>query len=233
MKTRLFFVLALLMLSSSLFSVIYPQAGFESYLGANRMTLLTPWFGVRVGISPQLSLLFKYYNHNLSYNYINGEETKIQRKAVLSNFTTALYVQKKSVYFFGAFSYFQGTDTYKALAFDGGIGAKIVGNLSAELGTYLIRESSILWHPAEAERYIFLYALKGGLQYKISKWLTVKTHVYFHQNEEDMKASSVMAGIVLTPKGPFIINIYYFKYSESADYRFSGDYLSMGLNFYY
>lgn len=29
------------------------------------------------------------------------------------------------------------------------------------------------------------------------------------------------------------VTVYYFRYSESEYYRFAGDYVSMGLNFYY
>ncbi|MCJ7580941.1 MAG: hypothetical protein MUP98_10460 [Candidatus Aminicenantes bacterium] len=233
MKLKSISFLAILFFSTFLYAGVYPQAGIESYLGTNNMRLFTPWVGIRVNLSPNASFLLKYYNHNLSYNYINNHEVEIQRKASLSNFTTGIYAQKKNVYFFGALSYFRGTDAYRALAFDGGIGTKIIGNLSAEIGTYLIRESSILWHPNEDMRYIFLYSIKGGLKYKITKWLTIQARFNLYQNVEDVKASSVMAGLQIIPWGPLFFNIYYIKYSESADYQFSGDFLSMGINIYY
>lgn len=235
MKSKVFSVAGLLFLSAALSAQIYPQAGIESYLGANKLFLLSPWLGVRVSVSSQMSFLFKYYNHSLSYTYLANdadEPVEMKRKANISNLTTGIYAQKNNTYYFSAVSYMFGTDAYKALVFDGGVGTNIVGPLSAEIGTYIIRESSILWHPDDDERNIFTFSAKGGLNLKIFEWLTLQGRGYFYWNLENVKASSFSAGLILTPAGPLFINIYYFRYAESADYKFSGDYFSIGINYY-
>ena len=48
---------------------VYPQAGFEMYLGANRLRLWKPWVALRFSLSDNASLLLKYYHHGLSYDY--------------------------------------------------------------------------------------------------------------------------------------------------------------------
>jgi len=235
MKTKVFLIVMLLFMSTALCAQFFPQAGIESYLGANKLFLLSPWLGVRVSVSPQMSLLVKYYNHSLSYSYLandSDEPIEVEMKANLSNLTTGFYAQKKNTYYFSAVSYMFGTDAYKALVFDGGVGTKLFGPISAEIGTYLLRESSVLWHPDEEERGISIYSVKGGLNLKVFKWLTLQGRGYYYLNSESVKAASYSVGLVITPAGPLFINFYYFKYSESADYKFKGDYFSIGINYY-
>lgn len=236
MKIKVFILAALIFIPAVLSAQFYPQAGIESYMGANRLFLLSPWLGVRVSLSPQISLLFKYYNHSLSYTYLANNEddpVEVKRKANLSNVTTGFYAQKKKTYYFSAVSYLFGTEAYHALAFDGGVGSKIIGPVSAEIGTYLLRESSVLWHPDEERRGISICSVKGGLNIQILKWLTLQGRGYYYMCSENVKASSFSLGLVITPAGPLFIHFYYFKYSESADYHFSGDYFSIGINYYH
>jgi hypothetical protein len=161
------------------------------------------------------------------------EPVEVKRKANLSNVTTGFYAQKKKTYYFSAVSYLFGTEAYHALAFDGGIGSKIIGPVSAEIGTYLLRESSILWHPDEERRGISICSVKGGLNIQILKWLTLQGRGYYYMCSENVNASSFSIGVVFTPVDPLFIHFYYFKYSESADYHFSGDYFSIGINYYH
>lgn len=236
MKMKAIYLMLLLFASSTLSGQIYPQAGIETYLGANELFLLSPWLGVRIRVSPHMSWLLKYYNHSISYSYLsNGSDEPVEkeRKANFSNLTTGFYAQKKNTHYFSAVSYMFGTDDYKAFVFDGGVGAKIAGPLSFEVGTYFIRESSVLWHPDEVDRGISIYSVKGGLDLKFFKWLALQGRGYLYWSSESVKASSFSVGLVLTPVGPLFINFHYFKYSESADYKFSGDYFSAGINYYW
>lgn len=234
MRLRLIAILLLLLcVCSNLFAGIYPQAGIETYIGSNKLFIYTPWIGLRVGLSNNASLLLKYYNHNISFNYVNDELEKKKRTAHLSNFTTALYVQKWGHDFYSALSYFLGSDSHRALAFDSGASLKITKWLFFEAGVYLLNEKSILWYPDEEVRNIFLYSVKGGVKFKINKWISIQPRIYLYRNSEDVDAFTYSIGLNITPKDPFYINLSYFKYSESAQYRFSGDYLSVGLHFYY
>jgi len=82
-------------------------------------------------------------------------------------------------------------------------------------------------------RRIFLYSANGGVKFKLNKWISINPKIYFYKNSEGVKASTFSIGLELTPKDPIYINLSYFKYSESAQYRFSGDFISIGLNLYY
>lgn len=226
-------ILCLLCISSNLFAKVYPQAGFETYIGPNSLFLFTPWAGLRFGLYNNASLIFKYYNHNIRYNYLNDEDEETKRVAHLSNFTMVLYAQKGGHDFYSALSYFLGTDSYRALALDAGTGLKISGRLTVEAGIYLLNENSILWYPDEDVRNIFLYSANGGVKFKLNKWISIKPKIYLYKNSENVKASTYSIGLVLTPKDPIYITLFYFRYSESARYRFSGNYISIGLNIYY
>ncbi len=50
-------------------SLLFPQAGFEYYLGANKFRSLKPWVGLRVSLAANSSFLVKYTFHELSFDY--------------------------------------------------------------------------------------------------------------------------------------------------------------------
>lgn len=218
---------------STLFAGVYPQAGFETYVGSNSLFTYTPWAGMRIKLSNHTSLILKYYNHNLRFNYLNNELAKIKRVARLSNFTTVLYAQKGGHDFYSAVSYFIGSDSYKALALDAGTAIKFTKKAALEAGIYFLNERSILWYPDEEVRNIALYSAKVGVKYNINKWLSITPKIYLYKNSEDVTASTYSIGLTFIPKEPLFLTLYYFRYKESAQYRFSGDYVSLGLNFYY
>ena len=232
MRLRIIAII-LLCMCSNLFASVYPQAGIEAYIGSNNLFIYTPWLGLRVGLSQNISLLLKYYNHNISFNNVNDDLEKEKRTAHLSNFTTALYAQKWGHDFYSSVSYFSGSDSYKALAFDLGTSLKITKWLFFEAGVYLLNEKSILWYPNDKVRNIFLYSVKGGMKFKINKWISIQPRIYLYRNSEDVGAFTYSIGLNIIPKDPFYISLSYSKYSESAQYRFSGDYLSIGLHIYY
>ncbi len=230
---RKFIIVFILSVSANLYAGIYPQTGAETYIGKNKLFVFTPWVGLRIGLSNSASLIFKYYNHNIRFNYLNDEGNDTKRIAHLSNFTTVIYAQKNQHDFYSAFSYFVGTDSYRAFALDSGAAIRVSDRIKLEMGTYILKENSILWYPNEKSRNISLYSLKGGIGFRVFKWFSINPKIYLYSNSEDVKASTYSLGFIFIPKSPIYITLYYFKYSESAQYRFSGDYISVGLNFYY
>ncbi len=222
----------LILFSNLSFSAIYPQFGIESTGGSNKLFLLTPWLGLRYPVSQNSSFLIKYYNHNISFNYLI-EETEKKRNANISNFSLVYYFQNPNTELYSALSFLTGTDSYKAFALDCGFSKPLLRWLKTEIGFYLLKESSILWYPDEDIRDIFLYLLKGTLKVKLKKNIDFNSNFYFSINSEDVNAYSASIGFIYSPKEPFYLFLFYSRYSESAQYKFSGNYISMGLNFYY
>lgn len=217
---------------------VYPQAGMEFYGGANSLALLTPWAAVRFSLSPQASLILKYYNHNLSYHYQDYDEaTDVfvpkKRQATISNITSVMYYQKGKTTAWGAASYLFGTDSYRAVALDAGVGRSLSERLTVETGVYFLREGSVLWYPEGPQRTINLYSLKGAVKLQVLKNVVFNPNIYLYRNSESVTALSYSLGLIVTPFNPAYLTVYYFRYSESAQYRFSGNYVSIGLNFYY
>ncbi len=228
-----FIIICLLIIPSSVFSDVYPQAGLESYTGPNNFFSITPWIGLRMGLSNHASFILKYYNHNIRFHYQNDDSEKIKRSAQLSNFTAVLYAQKWQHDFYSALSLFLGTDSYRALAFNAGTALKISKKLTVEVGTYLLNEKSVLWYPTEEVRNISLYSLNGGGRFYFNERFNISSKIYVYRNSEDVSASTYSVGLTFIPKPPIYITLNYFRYSESSQYRFSGNYLSFGINFYY
>lgn len=231
---KIFKILSFIILISNFsFSSILPQFGIESITGENKLFLFTPWLGLRYPISQNSSFLFKYYNHSISFNYQAEEEMEKKRNANISNFSLVYYFQNPGNELYSALSFLIGSDSYRGIAFDCGFSKYLLKWLKAEMGFYLLKESSILWYPDEDIRDIFLYSLKGGLKFKLRGNLEFNPNFYFSRNSEDVNAYSISAGFIYSPKEPLYLFVFYSRYSESAQYRFSGNYLSFGINFYY
>lgn len=197
------------------------------------MRNIMPWVGLRIPLSSTTSVLVKFFNANVSYSYPVDEGVVNTRKAVLSNFTGALYHQKESLEAYGSLSVLVGSDGYSAQAFDVGVSRRIAGPVHLEIGTYILREDSILWYPDDPHRTISVYSIRGGIKIKVGSWLTLNPRYHIYRNSEDVNASALAFGVILTPAHPFALTLYYFRYSESAQYRFSGDYFSAGFSLYY
>ncbi|OGD26627.1 MAG: hypothetical protein A2Y56_09800 [Candidatus Aminicenantes bacterium RBG_13_63_10] len=208
------------------------QAGFETYLGPNRMLLWTPWLGVRQGLSSSSSFLFKCYFHNLEFRYVNLEEQEVKRVSHMLNLTAAFYSQKPSREAYGALSYIRAGEMYDALALDAGVGFTLLGRLSLDAGVYAINEDSILWLPEEPRRRVTTASLKGGLRLKVFPWLRLNPRASVYRNTDGVKATMLALSLVLVPKSPLYVSVGYSRYAESAAYRFRGDYLEIGLNYY-
>ena len=226
-------VLVLLFFSLSAHAEMFLQGGFESYAGPNKLFNFTPWIGLRLSLSYNTSLLFKVYNHNIRFRFQSSETNHIQRNAHLTNFTTALFTQKDGNEFYTSVSYFTGSDSYDSLVVDMGTGIKIFEWATLETGIYLLREKSVLWYPDEDVRNILLYSIKGGFKFKIKKWLSIAPKIYLFENSEKVKSSTLSLSLIVMPKKPIFVTLTYLRYSESAQYKFSGNYFAIGLNFYY
>lgn len=223
----------IILLSNISFSSIFPQFGIESTAGANKLFIFNPWLGLRYSISQNSSFLFKYYNHSISFNYQLEEGTEKKRNANISNFSFVYYFQNPGNEIYYALSFLTGSDSYRGIAFDCGFSKSLLKWLRTDIGFYLLKESSVLWYPDEDIRDIFLYSLKGSLKFKLRGNLEFNPNFYFSRNSEDVNAYSISAGFIYSPKEPLYLFVFYSRYSESAQYRFSGDYLSFGINLYY
>jgi len=222
-----------LLLALSMDAEIRPQAGVESYMGPNKFFSITPWAGIRINLTRNSSLLVKYYRHNIQYEYINQLGNTKKRKARLNNFTSALYAQKWGHDFYAAVSIFSGTEDYSALALDIGTELRLIKRMTINGGVYYLNEDSILWYPEENSRRIAVYSLKGGFKYSLWEGLSLGPTFNLYKNSEQVNASSFGLLLQFVPKDPVYIHVSYYRYTESAQYRFSGNFFSFGVNLYY
>jgi len=228
-----------LFLPSLLFGGVYPQAGFEFFIGKNGYLSLSPWAGIRWGVSANSSIIFKTYYHNLSFDYLSDEGTTDAVKAKIPNFTLVYYYQKNKLDFYIATSYLGGTRSYfgdrayHGTVLDTGIEYKISKVVTLEAGIYLIDETSVLWFPNEEPRNILTSSLKGGVKIKLAKPVTLNANAYFLNNTDKASAFSYSIGLIVIPFEPANLTIYYWKYNENTEFHFRGNYLSAGLNFYF
>lgn len=222
-------LLALKLWSQSLF----PQAGVEYYLGANKFRSLKPWAGVRLSLSTWSSALLKFTYHDLEFEYLDDTGAKLKRQASLGQFIGAFYYAREKIESYAALSYFRGSDGYTAYNLDAGSGYKLSSLLGLEAGVYLLDESSVLWYPDEPERRIRLGALRFGLNLSLAKGLQLNPQVYLYRNSEDVSASTLALSLIFIPREPFTFVATFWSYRESAQYRFSGQYFSFGLHLYF
>ena len=234
MKTKkVIFSILMTLFVISLKAEIRPQGGIESYLGPNKYFSFTPWTGIRISLNQRLSLLVKYYHHDIKYEYTNDLDETVERKAILNNFTAALYTQQWGHDFYAAVTYLTGTDDYSALALDAGTELHLLDKIAINLGIYYLNESSILWYPEDERHRISIYSIKGEIRYTLFNGLSLGPTFNYYRNSEDVNAFSYGILLQYIPKEPFYINFAYYYYSESAQYRFSGHFFTFGINIYY
>lgn len=212
---------------------IFPQAGMEYYFGANKFRSFKPWLGLRMSLSPYSSLLVKYTHHDLSFNYPFENELLGKREANLSQFIGALYYSKEKKEAYIALSYFRGTDDYTAWNVDSGGSWQILTKISLEGGFYFLDENSVLWYPYEPNRRIKVGALRGGININLNSWIKINPLVYVYRTSEKVKARTLVLNLIITPHEPFCLTVTFWDYRESAEYRFSGQYVSIGIHLYY
>lgn len=230
-------ILSALASGPALSAQVFPQAGFETYFGANQLRIMKPWAALRFSLSSRASLLLKYYHHRLSYAYsVYQDEAVLEktRRANFGNLTAAIFVQQGKTSGYAAVSYLKGTGDYQGMILDAGLARRVARRVEIDGGIYLFRESSVLWYPTDPPRYINLYSLKGGVKLAVvPEKLFIHPKVYVYRNSEGVNAAAYAVGLVLAPKYPFYINLDFIRYSEAAVYRFAGNYVSLGLNIYY
>jgi len=227
---------SLLLVPALLFGEVYPQAGLETYMGPNGYLSFSPWAAVRVSTSPNSSVIFKVYRHLLNFDYVTDEGTTVTQDAQLSNFTLVYYYQKGKLDFYAAGSYLTGPVrglSYYGAALDSGVEYKLWKFLAVTAGVYLLNENSVLWFPDQAQRNVLAYSLKSGLKIKLLAQLVFNPNVYILKNSDGVTALSYSAGLVYMPQDSVYITVYYWRYGERSDYKFAGNYLSAGLNFYF
>lgn len=230
-------IIIILLANPAMPAQVKPQIGFDFSGGTNELRVLSPWFGIRVGLNYYSSLIFRYHYHHFSYNYKvltqGGELLSKTKKADLNRFSCSFYLgeAKNSGYISSAYIY--GSANYKAFIIDTGTEWQFNKAISGLFSGYHIREKSNLWRPEEKVRWINTYALRLGVKLWILKNLAINPNVYFITNSEKVKARSYSAGIIFNPNWWFSITAYYFRYGETAFYVFRGNYFSFGLNFYF
>ncbi|MDZ7859370.1 MAG: hypothetical protein U5O15_01650 [Candidatus Krumholzibacteriota bacterium] len=230
------YLLALIFISvfiNSAEAELRPQGGIASYFGANNYFSVNPWGGIRVNVTSNSSLLLNYRFYSLQFDYTNKMGESYLRKAELNNFTTALYTRNWGHDFYAAASIFSGTDDYSAFSLDLGTELHPADRLAITAGIYYLNEDLVLWYPEEGSGKIDVYSVKGGFRYSLLDGLSLGPTLEFYRNSQEVTAYSVGAMVQFIPVEPVYVNFSYYYYSESAQYKFSGNFFSAGLNLYY
>lgn len=213
---------------------IYPQFGVESFLGGQyRLFSLAPWAGLRVPLANTSSLIVKFRQQSIAFDYGNDDGLVVRQKSSLSMLTGVYYYQKGRLDAYAALFQMLGTGGYNASGADIGCAYRLWRPLAFETGLYLLNEKSTLWYPDEAARRISLYVWHAGLRLDIAPKLEINPQVHFGNNSESVPTFAWSAGLTYSPRDPMYITITYTRYSENDEYRFSGNYFSGGINFYF
>lgn len=228
-------VAALLLLAAlPLGARVYPQFGVETFLGgAYGLFSLAPWGGVRVPLAATSSLIVKFRRQSIAFDVEDDEGLRRRFKSSLNMFTGVYYYQKKGLDMYAALFQMSGSDGYNASGADVGLAVRLFRGLAAETGFYLLNEKSILWYPDEALRRISTYVWHIGAKVAVLPRLELHPQLHFGGNNEKVGMFAYALGLNFTPRDPIYISLTYQRYSENDEYRFSGNYLSGGINFYF
>lgn len=231
-KLHVSVIIVFFLLSLPVFSRIYPQGGINGYVGPNKLFSTTPWAGLRFPLTGSSSLIVKFSYQNLSYLYIDYDEEEMTVKKKLTYLTSVYYLQKGNIEFYAAPSLILGNDNYYGGSLDLGGSFRLFSPLKIEGGIYLLREKSSLWFPDEEIRAIDLNSAYFGFIYFLKKNFFLNPKMYLSKNSEEVDARSYSIGAGFIYKGNIYFTLNYTRYSESAQYRFSGNYLLAGVNIY-
>jgi hypothetical protein len=232
MKWKIAFLLA--WAATPLFGGIYFQFGLEAFGGGRyHLFSLAPWGGVRVPLGNTSSLLFKFRQQGIAFDYETDEGVEQRQRSKLSMFTGVYYYQKGKIDAYAAAFQMFGSGRYSASGADAGLAYRLFPGIGIETGVYLLTEKSILWYPDEPERRISLFIWRCGMGLKLGRRLEFKPEIYLGRNSEDVSTFSYSASLTYSPLDPVFITLTYSRYSETAEYRFGGNYLSGGINFYF
>lgn len=216
---------------------VKPQFGFDYYGGTNQLQVFSPWVGVRFGLSYHVSLIFRYHYHNLRYDYKTfdgtGHLVSKTMKADVNRLSGTLYLGDEKVFGYLNFSHLFGSDQYRGYLVDTGLEWRLIKRLSALISVYGIQEKSILWHPEEKVRWINTYSTRLGVKLWLAKGLALNPNIHLIRNSEEVKSNGSSIGLIYSPNWWLAITGYFFRYGETAFYVFHGNYVSLGLNFYF
>lgn len=228
-------VAALLLLAAlPLCGGVYPQFGVETFLGgAYNLFSLAPWGGVRVPLAPTSSLIVKFRRQSIAFDVEDDEGLRRRFKSSLNMLTGVYYYQKKGLDMYAALFQMFGSDGYNASGADIGLAVRLFKGLAAETGFYLLNEKSNLWYPDEALRRISTYVWHVGAKAAVLPRLELQPQLHFGGNSEKVGMFAYSLGLNYAPRDPIYISLSYQRYSENDEYRFSGDYFSGGINFYF
>jgi hypothetical protein len=147
--------------------------------------------------------------------------------------TAVYYYQKGKVDAYTALFQMFGTNKYNAIGVDAGFSYKLFKGIAAETGLYLLNEKSTLWYPDETVRRISLVVWHGGVRLALTPKLELNPQVHVGKNTESVGTFAYSASLTYSPLDPIYITLTYTRYSENAETRFSGNYFSGGINFYF
>ncbi|MGB9907352.1 MAG: hypothetical protein ACPLRR_08215 [Candidatus Saccharicenans sp.] len=216
---------------------VKPQFGLEGYGGSNKLFILSPWVGFRIGLSHQASLIFRYHYHNFRYDYYGsdsgGGPVLKTMKADVSRLAGTVYFAGSRLSGYVNLSYLAGSDSYRGFLADSGLEYKFSHHLAGLWSVYSVREKSVLWHPEEEVRWINTYSMRFGMKFWLIKNLALNPNLYLMRNSEEVEGVSYSFGLIYSPKWWLAVHAYYFRYGETAFYVFHGNYFSCGLNFFF
>ncbi|MBN2346065.1 MAG: hypothetical protein JXO51_06710 [Candidatus Aminicenantes bacterium] len=227
-------VMLLALASLPLGGRVFPQFGIETFLGGRyRLFSLAPWGGFRLSLAPTSSLIVKFRQQSIAFD-IEGEDEVTRRfKSNLSMFTGVYYLQRRGLDAYAALFQMLGSNGYNATGADIGLAYKLFGGVAAEAGLYLLNEKSNLWYPDEPLRRITLYIGHVGVKVALLRRLELQPQVHLGSNSESVGTFAYSASVNFSPRDPIYITVTYMRYSENDEYRYSGDYFSGGINFYF
>lgn len=216
---------------------VKPQFGLEIYGGTNKLFTLSPWVGVRIGLSNNASIIFRGHYQNFRYDYYGsdggGGSIKKTMKADIGRLSGTLYFAVDKLSGYVNLSYLVGSEEYRGYLADTGLEWKFQPRITGIFSIYSIREKSVLWHPEENLRWINTYSARFGLKFELIKGLFFNPNLYLNKNSEEVEGTSYSFGLIYSPNWWLAITAYYFRYGETAFYVFHGNYFSFGLNFYF
>lgn len=232
MKRALLLLLSLA--AQPLLAKVYPQFGIESFFGGQfRLFSLAPWAGVRLPLADTSSLILKFRGQSVAFDTVGADDVEKRQESTLAMFTGVYYYQKGKVDAYAALFQMLGSGGYSASGADLGFAYKLWRGVSAETGLYLLNEKSTLWYPDEAVRRISLFVWHAGVRLALAPKLELNPQVHFGGNSENVSTFAYSAGLTYSPRDPIYITLTYTRYSENEQIRFSGNYFSGGINFYF
>lgn len=226
--------LCLLLAALPLCGRVYPQFGVEAFMGgAYDLFSLAPWGGVRLGLNASSSLIVKFRQQSVAFDVEDDEGLRRRSTSQLSMVTGVYYLQKGKLDAYGALFQMFGSGGYNASGVDVGLAWRVLGRVAAETGLYLLNERSNLWYPDEERRRISTWIWHVGAKIAVRPRLELQPQLFFGNNNEGVGTFSYALSLNYAPSGPLYLTLTYTRYSEKEEVRFSGDYFSGGINFYF